>query len=340
MTAKFFPILGCMLALVSARTLYSFDVLDERLVEARSAWKKLESDYDRLVEGEITLVTKAKQGNLNSESIEEASYRRRGDNLLFEAKRRDYITAKGNVSRDLFLLFRNDQYSAELARTDAEKKWHVKRINLKRDDLHEWRRQTDFAFRKFIIGKVCPSRLHGTSLEEIVFGEGASVQAVRDLDNGLVRIEVHQSYAKDSKTHYARRSCVIEVNPKFRWRLEKGSFETNLPDNSAPSYTVVTVSYPESGDENALPLPNSVRLVETIPKPQIENVMEITCSLQTETGSRPLREFTLSNFGMPEPPQTTVLNSVLPYWIFGTIGGACLIGLGFYLRSRKTAQTK
>lgn len=51
--------------------------------------------------------------------------------------------------------------------------------------------------------------------------------------------------------------------------------------------------------------------------------------------SVPRTKFTLTGFGLPEPPGTTVLDAPFPYWLVGTIAGALLISVGFYLRNRR-----
>lgn len=55
----------------------------------------------------------------------------------------------------------------------------------------------------------------------------------------------------------------------------------------------------------------------------------------TLPSSIPRSTFTLTAFGLPEPPGTTVLHTPFPYWLAGTIVGVLLIAGGFYLRSRK-----
>jgi hypothetical protein len=70
--------------------------------------------------------------------------------------------------------------------------------------------------------------------------------------------------------------------------------------------------------------------------------MEVASSEQIEQSlgiaKRDFPRNTLSAYGLPEPPGTTVMKNGISYWLLGAIGGTLLVGLGFYLRSRRAAS--
>jgi len=53
-----------------------------------------------------------------------------------------------------------------------------------------------------------------------------------------------------------------------------------------------------------------------------------------EIGRNSKEQFTLTNYGIPEPEGTTVLGRPIPYWLLGTIAGVVFLGMGLYLRKR------
>lgn len=48
-----------------------------------------------------------------------------------------------------------------------------------------------------------------------------------------------------------------------------------------------------------------------------------------------LADFTLTAFGLPEPPGTTVLVKPTPYWLLATLAGVFLIGAAIFFRRKK-----
>ena len=52
-----------------------------------------------------------------------------------------------------------------------------------------------------------------------------------------------------------------------------------------------------------------------------------------------LGQFTLTQYGIPEPEGTTVLKRPVPYWLLGTIAGGVFVVIGIYLRRNADGAT-
>ena len=52
-----------------------------------------------------------------------------------------------------------------------------------------------------------------------------------------------------------------------------------------------------------------------------------------------LGQFTLTQYGIPEPEGTTVLKRPVPYWLLGTIAGGVFVVIGIYLRRKADGAT-
>lgn len=85
------------------------------------------------------------------------------------------------------------------------------------------------------------------------------------------------------------------------------------------------------GQVRSIPVVRSLRSHSTFTNGES---MIVSYDLSYLPTSAALKDFTLSSFGLPEPPGTSVLQRGVPVWMVGTIGGALFIALGFYLKRR------
>lgn len=242
---------------------------------------------------------------------------------------------RGQQVSEAFL--RNDQYSATL-RENTAGKWTVRELVVGKYNAKSYAANSE---KRNARDEVLNTASNGTPLRtpwQILPGNDDFIMCIR---NGIVKIS---NWSRDSEGREIANFTfenndismqgkgVVTFHGEYKGIPLRAEIEFNAPDGT------VGKSFVENSDfckVDKFVFPKKWRRWSER-NGNITAEEEWVIKQFALPSSIPRSTFTLTAFGLPEPPGTTVLHTPFPYWLIGTIGGVMLIAVGFYLRNRKT----
>jgi hypothetical protein len=223
----------------------------------------------------------------------------------------------------------NSQYSFRLSRADDSMPWRIDDLTLFAGSQPK-RPLKPFCVHIDLITSVLRVPLH-----ELLADDNCRVNAVTS--NGpageeILQLRIYCDQPLKNNKSITGIEATVDLYSKEHPIISR--WEAKFTSGGIPAIEVVN---------------NRFQVIEGIPF-LIESKSEVTKrgdhffaswkfdSLQPTDCSQGQRPFTLSAFGLPEPPGTTVLQKGLPYWAVVTAGGVLLVGIGIYLRNRRIGR--
>ncbi len=238
----------------------------------------------------------------------------KGKNTLLMASRR---SKAGEVSTAEVY---NSQYSFLVSRKSEQEQWSVNRIVLARNFSEKDIYHSTIMLR--------PSLLTATSIAnipiyELVADKSTIVSLVDRQVDGKATVTVISKVPLECRPSFLQIDCVINIDTSL------GVVDSALVNYKSGNETIretVQNEFLQQGSVKAIRSSRSETLIGDRPPTVVEFKFAYDDSSPKDI------DFTLTAFGLPEPPGTTVLNTSFPVWAISTVLAVVFIGMGFYFK--------
>jgi len=306
---------------------------EESLIEAflREAPPKW-LDYEKKAKDLQGLATvRVQRGDTSATSFSSVELRHNNDcSLLFGR------TGIGE-SPDAVFAF-NTKYSFALKGSEAAKSWKITKLEMDKERLEPVVATELQAARDVIAIMVMP---HHRKLTELIARRSFRVTNATYIDHPpdqLVEIEFTNDHPPHEKPFCPIQGGTLRLDPQSYWVARSGDLRLRYPSFDM---RVHFVSTSRSG-EKALPVPVKYEewreIVGQPPSKRQYWLREF--DLKQLSTLPPENEFTLTAFGLPEPPGVT-WKKPTPWWLWTSLGGIAMLVLGAglgWLRKRFAAR--
>jgi hypothetical protein len=232
----------------------------------------------------------------------------------------------------------NSQYSFALIRKNAESRWWVDDLKVQLTNQNRTDLAKDGNYLRFITdfmqGFWAPVQVYDVDAIDLLDGKDGVSAIPIDSSNQSTgkRYEIEFVFPPSHPYKHDR------VRVSFGNSGEVLGYELKeVPNQGYISIYSVEVRYSPECVLDAVPMTNEYHAVSKLIGPDGKSPAPAKIFSKWSDYRRvdkKLNEFTISHFGIPEPPGTTLLRRGIPLWTYGTLIGAFLIALGFYLRKR------
>jgi hypothetical protein len=282
----------------------------------------------------------------NFQDVQHLEYKNNGKGRLFahESKSRQEDKEKG---WDKEVYGSNPKYAFHLRRSSPGAPWTLLQlVDLRKEDIPDaWTARYDTVF-----GRESRALLHfdNMSLAEMVRSSSFSVNQCSEVQAGdETLIEVSFSYDSDPSVKRARPDWHFEgklrLDPNRYWCLRSAEFAMKLKDMADAKYGSETRKYRilEIGaTSNSLPVPKLIESDGEFPNCKEKSGFRSEFDLDVPRRLPADEEFTLTAFGLPEPPGLEWKRPT-PWYLWLGLAGIVCLAAGVAIRKlmqRKTAQ--